>query len=1109
MAIIVDKTFINLHQHTHFSNAISIPEVINKPSDYIEYATNNNLPAVAFTEHGSVLSWTAKKMAINKAGMKYIHGVEVYVTENLDEKIRDNYHLILLAKNYEGVKEINRLTSISYSGRGDKTSENPHFYYSPRLSFEEIKSTSDNIYILTACLGGPLWQNYKKNDDDKLKEWLTFFSQNNHRVWLEVQPHKHIEQEKYNKLLLKWSSEYNIPIVATNDVHAVNKEDNRVRQILMKSKGIDFEDDSESEFELWLKSYDEMVASFNEQGVLSSELIEKALEETLRIVDSIEDFEFDYSFKYPQLFDNPEEKFKKLINQGIIDRGIDKLPKNKLRVYQDRIVEEFKVYKGMNSINYMLLIEYIISAARENKRFPGYARGSVSGSIIAYLLNIIEVDAIKEKLSFSRFMNPNRISLSDIDVDFSNIGDDGDRDWVTDFIINNDKFKSSAIVTYNTLGIKGAIKDIGRALGLSPNETNAITHSLDKDDNITPTIRENYPELCDLAEKVVGVVTSIGRHAGGFVVTTGDIVSEMGTVEVAQSPYPVSAIAMGEVEKRFYVKLDILGLDNVGLINKTCEMAGIERVTPQSGFIDFHDKDVMEDLTKSAIGIFQFEGHRAQKLVKDMFREKVQQQMIHNGVNADPVNQLAFLSAAMRPGAASIIEDIVNGVVKNNGHKALNSLLEDTFGYLIYQESQIQFLVEFCGRTASGADTIRRAIGHKDPETLAIEIPKIKAEFIETMVKEHGDTEEHASEIVEGFIKIFQDAADYSFSRNHAIPYSYLGYISAWLRYYYPLEFLTSAFEVFKDDLEKVNSLSDYARGRGIHIEPAKFRHSKGQYFFSKETNTIYEGTAPIKGNNAQVGNDLFGLKDEKFESFTDFMIRIRDNLRLIITQEEVLQQLSILEILNLSDKEVKELDKQIKDVNKKNPNAIKVIHDKLSLDKSKILSLIRLNYFSEFGGNERLEKVFTRFDKDYKPNNKTFASKQKKYNEILEYEQSLPDTSFPLFDQAAHELAYLGRVIVKSEQVSPKYAFVTKIKVGKTITSATVYNINKGVSVPIKIGAVLYRTLEFNIGDLIEVNEVKAKPKNVVIDGVWQKHPTEKDLWMINGKRIRKAGEK
>ena len=1098
------KEFINLHQHTHFSNA-SMMEVVSKPNDYIQYALDNNMSAVSFTEHGSILSWVAKKMAIEKAGLKYIHGIEAYLTESLDEKLRDNYHLILLAKNYEGVKEINRLSSTSYNGRGDSESDDIHFYYSPRISFEELSNTSDNILILTSCLGSPLWQNYKSNQKDQLKKWSNFFVANKHRVWLEVQPHDHKEQKIYNQWLLDLARENDMKIVATNDVHAVSQKHDVLRKILMKSKGVVFENDGEEDFELWSKNYDEMFETFTKQGILSDDEIAQSLDETINIVNSIEEFEFDYSFKYPKLYDDSENIFKEKIVNGYIAKGLNKLPDDLQRTYKDRVNKELAVYKKLNSVDFMLLMEYIDMAARNDNRFPGYARGSVSGSLIAYLLEIIEVDPIKEDLSFERFQNVSRVNLSDIDTDFFS----EDREWVTKFLLTNDNFNCSAIVTYNTLGIKGAIKDVGRALGYNPQEMNVITKNLPEDEKkkscIPDSVRKEYPELSNIAEKVVGVITSVSRHAGGFIVTSRPLEEELGTIHVGDSPYAVSSVAMREVEGLFYVKMDILGVDNVGLVNKTCELAGIPRATPQSDNIDFNDIEVMKDIARDTTAIFQMEGQRAQKLLSTMFSDTTMDRMKKTGVNTDSINQLALLNAAMRPGAASVIDDISNGIAKDNGHEALNLLLKDTLGYLIYQESQIQFLVEFCGRTASEADLIRRAIGHKEPEVLAVEIPKIKLEFIETMVEKHGDTQEHAELIIEDFIQIFQDAANYSFSRNHAIPYSYIGYISGWLRYYYPLEFCTVALEIWKDDQEKTNRLTNYAEKKGITIESPKFRYSRGDYFFDKETNTIYQGTAPIKDNNAKTGDMLYSLRKGRYNNFVDFLVMLRENTTLT-TKDKTF---TILDLLNMSEDDVKQLDKDIKLNDKNGGDEFVIETSSLSINKTKMLSLIRLNYFREFGKNEKLEKVFDAFNTSYKPKNKTYSGKHKKYVELTELEKTLEDTRLPLFDQCSWELYYKGKISVIDDSIPPQYAFVTEINKGKTRTSATVYNINKGVNAPIKVGAKLYRNINFDVGDMVQILKTKSIAKSVKVDGVWGKHPTEKELWIEDMKSIRKGIQK
>lgn len=1097
------KKFINLHQHTDLSNAITIPEVVNRSTDYIKYAVDNDLGAVAFTEHGSVLSWTSKKQKANASKLKYIHGIEFYLTENLKEKKRDNYHLIMLAKNYDGVKEINVLSSKSFKGRGAgvEEGEDNNFYYNPRISFDDVFNTSDNIIILTGCLGSPLWQLHRTNND-KINDWIDFIVKNKHRVWLELQPHDDGEQKQYNKMLLELAEKHGLNIVATNDVHALTEEDDKLRKILMKSKSnADFEEENDN-LELWVKDYDEMFETFKKQGVLTDEQIELALDNTLVIADMVEDFEFDLSFKYPKIFSDSEKRFLQLIAKGIKREGIDKFTGEKKKIYKERVEKEFAIYKSMKSIDYMLLMEYIMSSANDLGVYAGYARGSVSGSLIAYLLGITAIDPVKEALSFERFMNPARVNLSDIDSDFAGYGEESDRKKVTDFIINNDKWYSSSIVTYNTLGLKSAIKDIGRALGYAPTVTNSITKQIDAYNNIPKAVEEQYQELIDIAKKVVGTVISIGRHAGGFVVTTDNIEEEMGTIEVSKSDYPVSSIAMKEVESRFYVKLDILGLDNIGLINDTCKLLNIDRITPLSN-IDFNDKDVMNDIKHSTVGIFQYEGERAQELVRTMFSEQTQSKMEQIGVSTSPIDQLAFLNAAMRPGASSIVQDIINGNAKDNGHKALNELLQDTSQMLVYQEQQIEFLVRFCGRSASEADLVRRAIGHKEPEVLAVEIPKIREEFIKTMVEKYDDTEEHAREIIEPFLKIFQDAADYSFSKNHAIPYSYIGYISAWLRYYYPLEFLTVAFRIWFDDLEKIQALTEYAKYRGINIKGLQYGLSKGDYFYDKETNSIYEGTSSIKGMNAKVGDWLYDVsKTKKYENFLEFLLDTHDKFSIQLESK----QLSNIEVFNLSADEIKEIDTKIKS------GEITITKDELMTpNSSQMLSLIRVGYFAEYGTDKYLEQVYELFKSKYKKTNKTMKSKANNYNIVKDEIEKLDETStHSIYDKARFELDYLSKCTVKDDRIPPQYVIVVAIPhISKQFVKVEIHSINKGKTVEAKLSPKEYRNVPIEVGDVVEIVESKVVPKNVYVDNTWQKSETEKELVLSHIKYIRKGSKK
>lgn len=383
-------------------------EVASKFDDYVDVVKEQGENTICITNHGNIAGWVNRKKLAEANGMKYIHGMEAYVTDSLDAKVADNYHLILLATNLDGVYELNKLSSQSFGGRGLDNGDN-HFYFKPRISFEELKQTSDNILILTACLGGPLWQN--RLDEQNFNKWLKFFYENRHRCYLEVQPHVDDNQKDYNKLLLALSEKYGFKLVATNDVHAHSQEANMLRQIIKKGKGVEFE--SDDNFQLWLKNYDEMVQTFTEQGVLSENQIHSALERTHEIADRCTQYKVDTSVKFPQLYDNPKEKFQEEIKRGFVERGLSKLPIEEQKIYLSRIQYEYQTFIATDSINYMLLEWTVKKWAAEHDIYPGYGRGSVSGSLIAYLLHITEIDSIKYGLDFDRFMNKERVSLPD------------------------------------------------------------------------------------------------------------------------------------------------------------------------------------------------------------------------------------------------------------------------------------------------------------------------------------------------------------------------------------------------------------------------------------------------------------------------------------------------------------------------------------------------------------------------------------------------------------------------------------------------------------------------------------------------------------------------
>ena len=445
-------TYVPYHVHTMLSNGVTNVDSITNFKEYINAATECGIKAFGFSEHGNLFEWLHKKEAIEAAGMKYLHCVEVYLTEDnssncvwytavdilrsemfgkevsfkfrkywqredgvwlafaeehpLSEDIgktilydpesakkefiknRDNYHCVLIAKNYDGVKELNKLVSKSFC-RDDF-----HFYYMPRISFEELFETSDNIIVTTACLGGVL-----HNGTPNAKErFLGFLKENRHRCFLEIQHHNDADQKEYNKLLHSLSSEIGIPLIAGTDTHALNDLQMDGRAMLQKSKGVRF--DNEDNWDLTFKTPEQLISAYKKQKSLPMDVVLEAIQNTCKLADMVEEFKLDHSAKYPKLYDDSEGVFKQKINNGVIQRGIMKLPN--YQEYVDRIHYEFDTYKHNNAIDFMLLEEdYKSEMRRRNIKF-GYSRGSVSGSLIAYLLGITEVDSVKLKLNFER-----------------------------------------------------------------------------------------------------------------------------------------------------------------------------------------------------------------------------------------------------------------------------------------------------------------------------------------------------------------------------------------------------------------------------------------------------------------------------------------------------------------------------------------------------------------------------------------------------------------------------------------------------------------------------------------------------------------------------------
>lgn len=842
-----------LHCHTMLSNATTTIDSVTGFQDYVDKAKECGMSALAISEHGNILEWWHKKCAIEKAGMKYIHAVEAYVTHSLKEKIRDNYHCLLIAKNYEGFLELNKLISKSFNKHDN------HFYYSPRITYNELKNTSDNIIVSTGCLGGIL----NKADENLYLDFIDWLIQNKSRCFLEIQHHNVDEQIAYNKKLINLSKRFNIPLLATTDTHCLNNIHVKGREILQLAKNIKFEE--ESGWDLTFKTYDELCVAFEKQGI-SASVYKVALENTNKIADMVEPFDLDKNTKYPKIYDNPEQTFKDKINQGIREHRevLSQYPKQKVK---DIVNEEFKVYKKVGAIDFMLLEVYLREWEKQNGIQCGFGRGSVSGSMIAYLLDVTQMNSLKFNLNFFRFLNPNRVSNADIDTDYSN----KDREKIKSFLLkdhmNLDNIQCSEIITFNTIATKGAVKDVARALNIPLNIAQEISNQI-VDNKIPDELRKKYEKLFEYVDIVNGVVVSVGSHPSGVLVTDKDIASNIGVCSLSTSDYPVSMLNMKELDDLMWVKLDLLGLDNVGVINETCKLIGIDRLNPDN--VNLNDEDVWRSIRNDTTLIFQWESESSSNYLKKFMSDETIRKAKRYIPDFSYIKWFSFGNGLIRPACASYRDEVANGKIVKTGLKELDEFLAPTLGRVTMQEDIMQFLVKFCGYSQADSDNVRRAIAKKKgTEQL---LPEIEQRFIEYTHNTFNTPKEKAEQIIKPFIQTILDASSYAFSWNHSDAYSCIGYISGYLRYYYPLEFLTSALNIFFDNEEKTQNITNYAHQIGIEIKSPKFAHSKSEYMCDKEQKVIYKGINSIKNIQSVAADILYQISQKNPDDFLELL---------------------------------------------------------------------------------------------------------------------------------------------------------------------------------------------------------------------------------------------
>jgi len=1032
--------YVCYHLHTDRS----IGDSCTGYEDYIEYAALLGQTAIAFTEHGNIYNWIEKKMCCESYGLKYIHGIECYLTESLDTLVRDNYHTILLAKNYEGVKEINRLVDLS-------TTES-HFYYKPRLTFDEFLSISPNVICISACLASPLAKITDHTTIERLCGRYDYF---------EVQPHVNSEaQKEYNRRLVALSERFHKPLIAGTDTHALNTYKAECRKMRMLAKDISFAE--EDEFDLTYKSREELEALFSRQNVLSETQIRDALDNTVRMAESVEEFQLDTTFKYPVLYPNEDEvlvetlkrKYTEKVASGIIEDN---------PIYWQNINEELRVFRKIGMIGFMLFMSELISWCWEHDIPTSYCRGSVGGSTVAYILDIIDVNPVRWHTMFSRFANEDRKEIGDIDVDLPPTK----RALVYDHIISEfGTEKTAYILSLGTVAGKGVIDEIGRGLnnqwrrhnssGESPYDLKTIEavktlYTADPD-----AAREAHPDIFYYFDGMVDTVVSQSMHPAGIIVSPVTLPDNYGTFHADGKR--ILSINMEEVHEVSLVKYDLLGLKNVEIISDTCEFAGIPY--PKSHLMDWEDPKVWGDLITNPTGIFQFESDFAFDSLK-RFQPK-------------RINDLSLLNAALRPSGESYRDRLIAREHNKNPSEIIDEMLSENNGFLVFQEDVIRFLQEICGLSGSEADNIRRAIGRKQKDRLDAALPQIFEGYCSKSKKPRAIAEQEAKT----FLQIIEDSASYMFGRNHSTGYSMVGYTCAYLRYYYPAEFIAAYLNNSKDQSD-INAGTQLARQRGIEIRPIQFLYSGAKYIPDAKNRAIYKGLSSIKYIGTDVADALYAMREDPPMTFLEFLQRS-------------------------------------------------------PLDSRQVRILIRLNFFAMYGQSAGLMDELTLFERLYsKKDGQWIGRRMFKKDDLdaetadvfrkhsketekqfqvqdmdavyLELAGRIEDRALPPDDVINAQVEFLGYIEARFPNMVNRY-FVLDVDT-KYTPRLTLYELSSGETVIAKIARRDYQEQPVSKGETLHIYRMVQKPKRVkegdewrVVDGVF-------DTW-IDGYRRDNGGE-